>query len=45
MNWNQFKDSVSDMCLAGNVVGPSFLTQEHVTVMTNIFVTELGEII
>ena len=48
MNWNQFKDSVSDRCLAGSVVASWFLTQEVAgsnpfTVMTNIFVNELGE--
>ena len=28
MNWSQFKDSASHMCLAGTVVAPWFLTQE-----------------
>ena len=42
MNWAQFKDPVSDMCLAGAVVASSSLTQEVAgsipfTVMTNIF--------
>ena len=46
MNWNQFKDPVSHMCLAGTVVSFWFLTQELAgsnpfTVMTNICVTEL----
>ena len=48
MNWNRFKDSVSDRCLAGSVVASWFLTQEVAgsnpfTVMTNIFVNELAE--
>ena len=28
MNWNQFKDSVSDRCFAGTVVASWFLTRE-----------------
>ena len=41
MNWAQFKDSVSHMCLAGAVVASWFLTQEvegwsPFTAMTNI---------
>ena len=41
MNWAQFKDSVSHMCLADAVVASWSLTQEVVglspfTVMTNI---------
>ena len=48
MNWSQFKDPVSHMCLSGTVVVPWSLTQElagssHFTVMTNIFVTEFSE--
>ena len=48
MNWVQFKDPVSDMCLAGTVVASWSLTQEvagsnHFTVMKNIFVTEFTE--
>ena len=48
MNWVQFKDSVSDMCLAGIVVAYWSLTHEAAgfstfTVMTNIFVTEISE--
>ena len=48
MNWTQFKDPVSNMCLAGTVVACWSLTQEMAnsspfTVMTNIFVTELSE--
>ena len=48
MNWGQFKDSASHMCLAWAVVASWSLTQEvtvwqvwaNFTVMTNIFVTE-----
>ena len=44
MNWAQFKDPVSQMCLAGAVVASWYLTQEVTgwqvlspfTVMTNI---------
>ena len=48
VNWTQFQDSVSHMCLAGAVVAPWFLTQEVAglkpfTVMINIFVIELAE--
>ena len=48
MNWSQFKDPVSHMCLAGAVVASWSLTQEMAgsnlfTVMTNIFVTEFSE--
>ena len=48
MNWSQFKDPLSHMCLAGAVVAPWFLTQEVAgsnpfTVMTNIIVTEFSE--
>ena len=48
MNWAQFKDSVSRMCLAGIAVAFWSLTQEMAgsspfTVMTNIFVIEFGE--
>ena len=44
MNWVQFKDSVSDMCLAGIVVAYWSLTHEAAgfstfTVMTNIFLS------
>ena len=47
MNWAQFKDPVSHMCLAGAVVASWSLTQEVAglspfTVMTNIFVTEFA---
>ena len=42
MNWAQFKDPVSHMCLAGGVVASWSLTQEVAglspfTVMTTIF--------
>ena len=48
MNWAQFKDSVSHVCLAGAVEASWSLTQEvpgsnPFTVMTNIFVTEFAE--
>ena len=48
MNWAQFKDPVSHMCLAGTVVASWSLTQEvaglrPLTVMTNIFVTKFAE--
>ena len=48
MNWAQFKDSVSDVCLAGVVIASWSLTQRVAgsgpfTVVTNIFVTELAE--
>ena len=49
MNWNQFKDPVSHMYLAGTVVG-SWSLLEEVTgsspfaVMTNTFVTEFAEL-
>ena len=41
MNWGQFKDPVSHMCLAGAVAASWSPTQEvtdsdHFTVMTNI---------
>ena len=47
MNWGEFKDPVSHMCLIGSVVTPSFLTQE-VAGLNNIFhkknsVTEFAE--
>ena len=47
MNWGQFKDLVSHMCLAGIVVALWTHTQEVVgssslTVMTNIFVSEFA---
>ena len=49
MNWVQFKDPVSRMCLAGAVAASWPLTQEvaglnNYTVITNIFVTEFSEI-
>ena len=42
MNWAQFKDPVSHMCLAGTLVASQSVTQEVAglspfTVMTNIF--------
>ena len=45
MCWDQFKDPVSHMCLAGALVASWSLTQEVAgsspfTVMTNTFVTE-----
>ena len=45
MNWGQFKDPVSHMCLAGAVVASWSLMQEMAgsslfTVMTNIFVSK-----
>ena len=48
MNWSQFKDPVSHMCLASAVAASWSLTQEVAgsspfTVMTNIFVTEFSE--
>ena len=48
MNWAQFKDPVSDMCLAGTLVASWSLTQQVAglspfAVMTNIFVTEFAE--
>ena len=48
MNWTQFKDPVSHMCLAGAVVASWSLTEEVAgsspfAVMTNIFVTEFSE--
>ena len=48
MNWSQFTDPVSHMCLASPVVAPWSLTQEVAgsnpfAVMTNIFVTEFTE--
>ena len=48
MNWTEFKDPVSHVCLAGAVVASWSLTQEVAgsstfTVMTNIFVTEFSE--
>ena len=50
MNYAQFKDPVSHICLAGTVVASRSLTQEVAgsnpfTVMTNIFVTEFSEFI
>ena len=47
MNWAQFKDPVSHMCLAGSVVASWSLRQEMAglspfTVMTNIFVIEFA---
>ena len=48
MNWAQFKDSISDMCLSGAVVASWSLTQEMegsnpFTVILNILVTEFSE--
>ena len=48
MNWTQFKDPVSHMCLAGTVVVSWSLIQEVAgsspfTLMTNIFVTDFSE--
>ena len=48
MNWAQFKDPVSHMCLVGAVVASWSLTQEVeglslFTVMTNVFVCEFSE--
>ena len=50
MNWAQFKDPASHLCLAGAVVASWSLTQDVAgsspfTVMTNIFVTEFSEFI
>ena len=49
MNWAQFKDPVSHMCLAGVVEASSYTRGGWVagsspfTVVTNIFVTEFSE--
>ena len=48
MNWAQFKDPVSHMCLAGTLVSYWTLTHEVAgsspfTVITNILVTEFSE--
>ena len=48
MNWAQFKDPVSHMCLAGAVVASRSLTKEVAgsspfTVMAKIFFTEFAE--
>ena len=48
MNWDQLKDPVSHVYLAGTVVASSSLAQEAAgsspfPVMTNIFVTEFAE--
>ena len=49
MNWAQFKDLVSHMCLAGTVVACWSLTQEvagwqvRVLLMSYIFITEFAE--
>ena len=46
MNWGQFKDPVSHMCLAGIVAAIWSLTQELVDLsplMQNIFVTKFTE--
>ena len=48
MNWTQFKNPVSHMCLAGAVLASWPLIQEEAgsspfTVMTNIVVTEFSE--
>ena len=49
MNWAQFKDRVSHICLAGTVIASLSLAQEVAgsspfTAMTNIFVTEFSEL-
>ena len=49
MNWSQFKDPVSHICLADAMVASCSLTQEVVgsspfTVMTNIFAIEFIEL-
>ena len=48
MNWAQFKDPISHMCLAGAMVPPWSLPQEVADsnpfiVMTNIFFSEFSE--
>ena len=48
MNWAQFKERTSHVCLSGTVVASWSLTQEVAgsspfTVMTNIIVTEFAE--
>ena len=48
MNWGQFKDPVSHLCLAGVVIASWCLTQEMAGLnpfieMTNILVTEFSE--
>ena len=48
MNWSQFQDPVSDMCLADTLVASWSLTQEVAglnpfTVMTSICVAEFAE--
>ena len=48
MNWAEFKDPISHVCLAGAVVGSWSLRQDVAglnpfTAMTNIFVTEFSE--
>ena len=43
MNWAQFKDPVSHMCLAGAVVAQEVAGLSPFTVMTNIFATEFSE--
>ena len=50
INWSQFKDPVSHICLPDTVVASWPLTQEVAglspsTVMANIFVTEFAEFI
>ena len=42
MNWAQFKDSVSHMCLAGGVA-QEVAGLSPFTVMTNVFVTHFAE--
>ena len=47
MNWVQFKDDVSHMCLTGTVVASQSLSQEvesRAPLMKNIFVTEFAEL-
>ena len=47
MNWAQFRDPLSHMCLAGAVVshtrGGCVVGLSPFSVMTNIFVTEFSE--
>ena len=48
MNWANYKDPISHVCLAGAVVASWSLTQEVAgsapfPVMTNIFVNEFSE--
>ena len=43
MNWVQFKDPASHMCLAGSTLTLEVAGLSPFTVMTNIFVTEFRE--